>query len=96
MAIPDAVRVLCRMTGVIPRRCATRSRPSSMPHPSKGNSDALEERTSINLVPIQDGTVTQGERSTSSPSPPTLCGHPRRRVAILGAVEPSPTLWDLC
>jgi hypothetical protein len=37
--------------------------------------------------------MTQGERSTSPPSPPTLCGHPPRCAAIPGIVKPSPTLW---
>jgi hypothetical protein len=81
------------MAGVIPQRCATRSRPSSMQHPSKRNSDALGERTTINPLPVQDGAVTQGEQSTSSPSLPTPCGHPQPCAPIPGTVGASPTLW---
>jgi hypothetical protein len=49
--------------------------PLSTPHPSKRDSDALEERTAANPAPIQDNAMTQGEWSTSSLSLPTLCGH---------------------
>jgi hypothetical protein len=84
------------MAGVIPQYCATRSRPSSTLHPSKRDNDALEERTATNPTPIWDDAVTPGERSTSPPSPPTLCSHPQRYAAILGTAKPSPTLWDLC
>jgi hypothetical protein len=94
-AIPSVVQVLCGMAGVIPWHCAARSRPSSTLHPSKGDSDALKRRMATNPAPIQDDVVTQGERSTSPPSPPTLCDHPQCCPAIPGTAEPSPTLWGL-
>jgi hypothetical protein len=68
-------------------------RPSSVPHPLKGDSDALEECTTTNPATVQDVTVTQGERSTFPSSPPTMCGHLGRYGPISGVVEPSPTLW---
>jgi hypothetical protein len=74
------------MAGVTPRHCATRSRPSSTPRPSKGFGDTLRGRTTADLAIAQDGVVTQGERSTSPPSPPALCYHRGRCEAIPGAV----------
>jgi hypothetical protein len=86
-AIPDAVHVLCGMADVVLRRCATRSRLTSTPHPSKRDNGALEECIPTYPAPIQDGAVTQGERSTTSLSPPTLCDH-------LQPCAPSPALWS--
>jgi hypothetical protein len=67
-------------------------RPLSTPHPSKKDSDALEERTAAHPAPAQGGVVTQGKWITSSLSPPTLCGHPRlcRHPGQCGAIS---TLW---
>jgi hypothetical protein len=92
-AIPGAMHVLCGMAGVILGHFAAHPRPSSTPHPSKGDSDALEGRTITNPTLIQDDVATQGKQSTSPPSPPALCGHPRRCAVIPGTAEPSPTLW---
>jgi hypothetical protein len=89
------VRSLCGEAGVIPKRCATCSCPSSTPHPSNESGDTLERHTTTNLMPDLDGAVTQDERSASLPSPPTLCGHLQSCTAIPSAVEPSPMLWGL-
>jgi hypothetical protein len=91
--IPDTVRVLCGVAGVIPRHCDTRSRPSSTPRPSKRDGNTLEERTAADLTLAQDGVVMWGERGMFPPSPPALCGHPQPCATILGVVEPSPVLW---
>jgi hypothetical protein len=82
------------MAGVIFRHCATHSCPSSTPHPSKRDNDALEKRTSTNPALAQHSAVTRGEWSASSPSPPTLCGHPQPCAPIPGTAEPYPTLWS--
>jgi hypothetical protein len=58
-AIPGTVQVLCGMAGVIFWHCATRSHPSSTPHPSKKDSNALEECTTTNPVPVQDDDEDQ-------------------------------------
>jgi hypothetical protein len=70
-------------------------RPSSMTHPSKRDNDALEEHTATNPMLIQDGAVTQGKQSTSSPPLPTMCGHPQPCAPIPSTVGPSSTLWIL-
>jgi hypothetical protein len=88
--------VSCEVAGVIPRHCATCSRPSSTPRPSKRDGYTLEERTATDLMLGQDSVVTRGERSTSPPSPPTQCGHPQPCTTIPSAVEPFPTLWKPC
>jgi hypothetical protein len=58
LAMPGAVRVLCGMAGVTPWHYTAHSCPSSMPHPSKRDSDALERRMATNSVLAQDGAVT--------------------------------------
>jgi hypothetical protein len=94
-AILGAVHGLCGMPVVIPWHCATCSHPSSTPHPSKRDTDALEGRMTTNPAPVQDDAMTQGERNTSPLSPPTPCGHPRRCATIPGTAKPSSTLWGL-
>jgi hypothetical protein len=37
--------------------------------------------------------VTSDQWSASPPSPPALCGHPRRCATIPGTAAPSSTLW---
>jgi hypothetical protein len=91
--IPDTVRVLCGVAGVIPRHCATRSHPSSTPRPSKRDGNTLEECTTANLMLAQDDAVIWGERGTFPSSPPALCSHPQPCATIPGAVEPSSALW---
>jgi hypothetical protein len=92
--IPDAARALCGEAGVISSHCAACSRPSSMSCPSKGHGDTHEECTAADLAPDQGGAATQGERSTSPPSPLTLCVHLRLCAAIPGPVRPSPVMWN--
>jgi hypothetical protein len=38
--------------------------------------------------------VTSDQRSTSPPSIPALCGHPRHYAAIPGTAASSPALWE--
>jgi hypothetical protein len=82
------------MVGVTPRHCTICSHPSSTPRPLKGSDDTLERRTTADLAIAQNGAVTQGERSTSPPSPPALRGNPQPCVAILDAVKRPPVLWE--
>jgi hypothetical protein len=84
------------LAGVIPRHCATCSRPSPMLCHSKRDGHTLEESTAADLTLGQDSAVTRGERSTSPPSPPTQCGHSQPCTAIPSAVEPSPAPWKPC
>jgi hypothetical protein len=55
---------------------------------------ALEKRTPTNPKLAHDDTMTQGEQSMSSPSPPTLCDHRRPCPPIPSTMEPSPALWS--
>jgi hypothetical protein len=62
--------------------------------PSKGGGGTLEKGTDVCPAPTQDSAVTSDQRSVSPPSPPVLCGHPRRCATILGTAAPSATLWE--
>jgi hypothetical protein len=54
--------------------------------PSKEDGGALKKGMDAYRTPAQDNAVTSDQWSASPPSPPALCGHPRRCAAILGAV----------
>jgi hypothetical protein len=92
--IPGTMRMLCGVADVIPQHCATRSRPSSTPRPSKRDGNTLEEHTAADLTLTQDDVVTRGTQSMIPPSPPALCGHPQPCATILGIMEPSSALWS--
>jgi hypothetical protein len=78
-----------------PQHCAAHSRRVSALHPSKEGGGALERGTDACPAPAQDNAVTSGQWSVSPPSPPALCGHPRRCATIQGTATPSPVLWEL-
>jgi hypothetical protein len=62
--------------------------------PLKEDGGILEKGTDIYPAPTQDKAVTSDKWSASPPSPPALCGHPRRCVTIPGTAAPSPALWE--
>jgi hypothetical protein len=68
-------------------------RTASMSHPSKEGGGTLERGTDAYPALAQDNVVTSGQRSMSPPSPPALCGHPRRCATIPSTAAPSPALW---
>jgi hypothetical protein len=86
--------VLCRKAVSTPRRYAAHSRTAPVSHPSKEDGGTLERGTTICPAPTQDGAVTSDQRSTSPPSLPALCGHPRHCAAIPGTAASSPALWE--
>jgi hypothetical protein len=61
--------------------------------PSKEDGGTLERGTTAYSTPAWDDAVTLGRRNASRPSPPALCSHPHRCVAIPGTAGPSPALW---
>jgi hypothetical protein len=75
-------------------RCATHSCTASTSRPLKEDGGTLERGTDVNPAPARDGAVTSDQWSASPPSPPALCGHPRRRDTIPGTIAPSPVLWE--
>jgi hypothetical protein len=83
---PGAVRALCGVADVITWHCATRSHPSSTPHPSKGDGNTLKERTAANLTLTEDGIMKRGEQIMSPASPLALCGQPRPCATSPGTV----------
>jgi hypothetical protein len=76
-----------------PRHCVTHSRTASTSHPSKEDGGTLKRGTASYPTPAQDGAVTLGQRSTSPPSLPVLCGHPRHCAVLPGTATSSPALW---
>jgi hypothetical protein len=66
-----------------------------MSHPSNEDDATLERATDAYPAPILDNILTSDQWSASPPSPPALCGHPRRCAAIPGTATPSPALWEL-
>jgi hypothetical protein len=62
--------------------------------PSKEDGGTLEKGTDTCPTPTRDDAVTSDQRSASPPSPPALCGHPRRCATIPGPVQPSPAPWE--
>jgi hypothetical protein len=77
-----------------PWHCATHSCTASTSHPSKEDDGTIEKGTDVNPAPARDGAMTLDQWSASPPSPPPLCGHPRRCATIPGTATPSPAMWE--
>jgi hypothetical protein len=77
-----------------PRHCAAHSCTVSISHPSKEDGGTLERGTDAYPAPAPDNVVTSDQWSASLPSPPALCGHPRRCATIPGTAAPSSALWE--
>jgi hypothetical protein len=77
-----------------PSHCVAHSCTTSTSRPSKEDGGTLERGTDAYPTPALDNAVTSAQWSASPPSPPVLCGHPRRCATISGTTAPSPVLWE--